>query len=311
MQEVRKACGNALSDSLVIAGDARWSAGDVLDRLLMKRFRIERWRIAAIPGILNGELEYWTQQELLGQVGLRRGLDRRPEVERRLLMWRQASLASAMKRYAENRVEVTEADIWEYRHLTDTSVNVPEVNLRILKTATLDEMQGAVGRLAEGVDFGSVVRTWSVDSSARATGGETGFFPVTTRPQVGSFAAVMDSGQRYGPVSVPGGYMMIEVAGKRFAGMQHDSTSVRREEDARLEVTAMKRQGLLNRFLAQSAQQRGIDIYHDRLRAVAVTRIPMLTYRILGFGGRMFEVPFVDPQLQWLNIDPPKNPVLP
>jgi len=73
----------------------------------------------------------------------------------------------------------------------------------------------------------------------------------------------------------------------------------------------MKRQGLLNRLLARSAQQRGVEIYDDRLRAIAVTPVPMLTYRILGFGGRMFAVPFVDPQIQWLNVEAPPEPVLP
>jgi parvulin-like peptidyl-prolyl isomerase len=312
LQDVRKSCGTGLNDSLVVAGDTRWTVGEVLDRLHLKRFQVDRRRITSIPALLNGELEYWTQQELLAQEGLRRGLDRRPEVERKLLMWRQAYLASLMKQYAENRVVVTEGDVWEYRHLNDTSVVVPEVNLRVLRTSTLEEMQNALGALSAGVDLASVIRTWSADSSARANGGETGFFPVTTRPPLGTFAATLDTGQRYGPVSVPGGYMMFEVTGRRLsAGEKPDSAGLQRGEEARREVTAMKRQGLLNQFLAQSARKRGFEIYQDRLRSIQVTPIPMLTYRILGFGGRMFEVPFVDPQLQWLNIEPPPDPVLP
>jgi parvulin-like peptidyl-prolyl isomerase len=309
--DVQRICAGHLEDSLVVAGDIRWSVDEVLTRLHMKRFRIERWRLDALPAVLNGELEYWTQQELLAQEGLRRGLDQRPEVERKLLMWRQASLAAAMKRYAEDRVGVSAAEVWEYRHFVDTGLVVPEINLRVLRTATPEEMQSALGAMADGADFASVVRTWSSDSIARATGGETGFFPVTSRPPLGSFAAAMDSGQRYGPVSVPGGELMFEVIGKRSAGGKGDSVSAGPEQDARAELTAMKRQGLLNQFLSQSAMKRGIDVYEDRLRAIAVTPIPMLTYRILGFGGRMFEVPFVDPQIQWLNVEPPQNPVLP
>jgi parvulin-like peptidyl-prolyl isomerase len=295
----------------VIAGDVRWSVEEVLERLYGKRFQIERRRIGAVPAVLNGELEYWTQQELLAQEALRRGLDHRPDVERKLLMWRQAALAGAMKRYAESRVQVSEADVWEYRHAVDTSTSVPEVNLRVLKTATLEEMQSALGQLSAGEDFGTVVRRWGADSTARARGGETGFFPVTDRALLGAFTATLDSGQRYGPVSIPGGYMLVEVTGKRIAGAQSDSLALRDEEQARQDVTALKRQGLLNTFLAQSARRRGFDVYTDRLRAISVTSIPMLTYRILGFGGRMFEVPFVDPQIQWLNIEPPPEPVLP
>jgi hypothetical protein len=310
--DVRSRCEAAIADSLVVAGTTCWTVGDVIDRLFTKRFQIRRTEIAALPATLNGELEFWTQQELLAQEGLQRGLDHRPEVARKLQLWRQAYLASLMKQYAQSRVEVTDAEVWEYRRFVDTSVTVPEVNLRVLKTATLEEMQSALGALAAGEDFGSVVRTWSMDSSARAGGGETGYFPVTMRPPVGAFAAAMDSGQRYGPVVVPGGHMMFEVIGRRFPHVgTTDSAALRRDEEARREVLAMKRQGLLNQFIAQTARKRGYDIYEDRLRAISVTTVPMLTYRILGFGGRMFEVPFVDPQIQWLRIEPPEEPVLP
>ena len=37
----------------------------------------------------------------------------------------------------------------------------------------------------------------------------------------------------------------------------------------------------------------------------------MMTYRLLGFGGRMFEVPFVEKLIDWLNVEPPGNKILP
>jgi len=42
-----------------------------------------------------------------------------------------------------------------------------------------------------------------------------------------------------------------------------------------------------------------------------VSPVPMMTFRLLGFGGRMFEVPFVEPELDWLNVDSPGGDVLP
>jgi hypothetical protein len=35
----------------------------------------------------------------------------------------------------------------------------------------------------------------------------------------------------------------------------------------------------------------------------------MMTFRILGFGGKMPAVPFVDPQLDWLDVETPKEVV--
>jgi len=37
----------------------------------------------------------------------------------------------------------------------------------------------------------------------------------------------------------------------------------------------------------------------------------MMTFRLLGFGGRMFAAPFVPSELDWVNIDPPSTPVIP
>lgn len=311
VESVRAECGSALADSLVVAGESRWSLGETLERLRAKRFQIGRERIGEIPAVLNGELEYWTQQELLGQEGIRRGLDRRPEVERRLSMWREALLAGMMKRYAESRVEVNDTEVLRYQKEMDPAAVVPEVNLRVLETSTLDEMQSALALLEAGTDLEAVVRTWSTDSLARENGGVTGYFPITGRPPMGELAASMAIGDRYGPLSLSGGFAMFELLGKRSAPPVRDTASVQRWNEARRQLTARKQQGLLNRFLAQVANARGVDIYADRLRSISVTPLPMLTFRILGFGGRMFEVPFVDPQLQWLNIEPPQSPVLP
>jgi len=35
-----------------------------------------------------------------------------------------------------------------------------------------------------------------------------------------------------------------------------------------------------------------------------------MTFRVLGFGGRMFAVPFVDRQIEWLNVEPPKGKIV-
>ena len=58
-------------------------------------------------------------------------------------------------------------------------------------------------------------------------------------------------------------------------------------------------------FLAQVGEKRGFDVFQDRLARIKVTPIPMMSFRILGFGGRMFAMPFVDRQIDWINVEPP------
>jgi len=71
----------------------------------------------------------------------------------------------------------------------------------------------------------------------------------------------------------------------------------------------MKARRALSLFLAGAGKEMGFDVYADRLRMIKVSTIPMMTFRILGFGGRMPAVPFVDPQLDWLDVEPPKEVV--
>jgi hypothetical protein len=63
--------------------------------------------------------------------------------------------------------------------------------------------------------------------------------------------------------------------------------------------------------LASIAKEKGVDIYTDRLKALKVTSIPMMSFRILGFGGRMLAVPFVTPELDWLGVDLGKGNTVP
>jgi hypothetical protein len=104
---------------------------------------------------------------------------------------------------------------------------------------------------------------------------------------------------------------MVQLAAKRNAPDRKDTALVGRFERGRLEVLRMKQQRVLTLFLSQSARARGFDVFADRLKALTVTTTPMLAYRLLGFGGRMFEVPFVEPQLEWLETDPPSQTILP
>ena len=79
----------------------------------------------------------------------------------------------------------------------------------------------------------------------------------------------------------------------------------------RQEVFRMKVKRTTDLFLAQSAKRRGFDIYQESLLSLKVTPVPMMTYRLLGFGGRMFSVPFVSKQIDWVNVDPPSSTIIP
>jgi hypothetical protein len=80
---------------------------------------------------------------------------------------------------------------------------------------------------------------------------------------------------------------------------------------ARQEILSLKTKRTLNLLLAQSGQKRGFTVYQDRLKEIKVSAVPMMTFRVLGFGGRIWGAPMLEKQVKWLTIEPPATQVVP
>lgn len=303
------ACAPILDDTLTVVGSKAWTVRDVLDRLMTQGFHIKAKDILRLPRLINSELEFRAQQELISQEALRRGLDESPFVKDRLAVWQSAYLADMLKRYAYDRVSVSEAEVFSYLNSRDSAEQIPMVRLRELRAPSLDAMSPALSAIESGMSFEDVAAQFNTNELLRATKGVSELFPITERQPLGGIASQMDIGQRYGPVRLKDEVVYFELLEKRLPPA--DSSLEIRKKEAKRELMAMKKRRLVSLLIAQLAGQSGYEIYHDRLMKVEVSTVPMLVYRMLGFGGRMFEVPFVEPQVDWIDIEPPRETILP
>ena len=112
----------------------------------------------------------------------------------------------------------------------------------------------------------------------------------------------MNTGERYGPLSVPDGVLYFELEGKKPAPRTGDSSSAGNFSRAREEAREKKVRRAVTLRVALLAKEKGVDVYSDRLKMITVSRVPMMTFRILGFGGRMLAVPFGVPEHDWLEL---------
>lgn len=300
-----------LQDTIAVAGDRVWSVHEVLKRLYARSMQFSDSRIQTVFRAINNVLREWVQQELLAQEGLRRKLDQYPSVRRQLDIWLHASLAYSMKEHVNKSVMVTEAEVWAYMSSTDTAVNVPLVQVREVRTVDIESMERAIDELQEGEDFAVVAGRWSADSLLRQTGGLTPRFRVTERSPIGALALTMAVGERYGPIRTTEGFLLFELVSMDTLPNPGNAVSPLIPEQAKADLLRMKQRRTLDLFLAQVGEQRGFDYFDDRLARIRVTDTPMTTFRLLGFGGRMFAVPFVDPLIDWINIDPPSTTIVP
>lgn len=302
---------HAEQETLIVAGSRVWTVKETVERLVTKGFTVNGDSVRGVAARLYSVFWEWSRHELLAEEGFSRGLDRSLAVEQRLGPWRDHYLAGMAQQRIRGIVRVDDADVYAHMRSTDSSVSPPEVRLRVLRTSGIQEMDGAFRQLEAGVPFEQVIRLFSTDPVGRQTGGLTPFFSVTDRYPLGAIASRLEPGQFYGPLRDTTGYIYVQLVERRSNTLPADTVFAARFERAREEARKLKERRAVTLFIAQSAAARGVDIYQDRLSRLRVTPLPMLTYRLLGFGGRMFEVPFVEPQLEWLNVEAPKESILP
>ena len=307
----RKICADALEDTIAIAGTRVWRLSEVLNLLERKSFGVPRDRLSEIPGRLNVEVEVLVQQELLAQEALRRKLDQVTDVRDQIAMWSQYFLAEGVKDSLTRSVVVSDDEVWKQMRTQNPNASIPQVQLRLLVTRTLMDMKDALGDLDRGDSLAGVIRRWSIDTSTSSRGGLTGFIHVTDRYPLGEMAESLEVGQRFGPVRTEMGIGYGEVVGKRFSPDARDTSFARRFAEARAQVSIAKARRKITVSLSGLAKRLGYAVYRDRVSMLKVTSTPMMTFRILGFGGRMFAVPFVDPQLDWLGVENPERQVMP
>jgi parvulin-like peptidyl-prolyl isomerase len=222
-------------------------------------------------------------------------------------MWWQSLLAAGVKDSVRRMTKVTDAETWAAMKYRDSSLAVPQVQIRELRGNSILQIQAALDDIDHGATFEEAVRRWSDAPAAKSNGGLSGYFPITDRPPIGEIAGALNVGQRYGPLRIGNAFIYFEVVGKKSGPLRQDSAFSARYARARAEVSVAKARRTLTLMLAQIGKQMGFDVFADRVRMIEVTPVSMMTFRVIGFGGKMPAVPFVDPQLDWLGVEPPEE----
>jgi parvulin-like peptidyl-prolyl isomerase len=311
LEVMRERCRSILQDSIVAIGSSYWNVQDVLMKLRGKVFMINPGRTTGIAAQLNNHLQIIVQQELLAEEALSRKLDERWSVKNELDIWRQQILAKYEEMNIQRNVQLSDQEIFRFISETSPDVRFPRVQIRELHTGDLTAMEHALAEMRSGIPFEEIIRKYSTDTRTAQNGGLSGEFTINERPPLGTIAWTMNVGEHYGPVKMNNDYFFFELVKKEFPAGMTDSSFNATVRKAGSALYPIKQKKVLDAVIAKSARDRGYDIYTDRLKMLTVSGAPMMTYRILGFGGRMFAVPFVTPQVDWVGIEDPEKVLLP
>jgi peptidyl-prolyl cis-trans isomerase C len=220
----------------------------------------------------------------------------RTELER----WKRHYLAESYKQYLTKDTQVEDFEVYNYYEDHREEFDNPiEVNIREILVHTRSEAIEMLRMLEEGRDFAELARKYSIRNWSARQGGEFGYFPSTSYGEIGRIAAMLEPGQRIGPILIDEGYTIFELIdkrpGDRIGALELEEVEGSIEE----RLLGRKRREVINEKVKMLADKYIVDIDYETLHNLEVSPLQVLVIRHFGFGGIFPAVPLLDQILQW------------
>ncbi len=227
-------------------------------------------------------------------------LHERKEIKKELERWERHYVAESIKQYLTKDVRVDEFEIYNYYEDHRAEFDNPfEVNIREILVRTRPEAMEIIRMLEEGKDFGELARRYSIRNWSARRDGEFGYFPSTSYGEIGRIAAMLEPGQRFGPILIDEGYTIFELIDKRPGERPGARELDEVEESIEERLLGRKRRETINEKVKTLADKYIVDIDYETLHALDVSSLQVLVIRHYGFGGVFPAVPLLDQILQW------------
>ncbi|NWG71255.1 MAG: peptidylprolyl isomerase [Parvularculaceae bacterium] len=161
----------------------------------------------------------YVEQRLLSRAATEQGLQREPEVARKLLAARDRILAAA---FMERKLgeTVTDDQVKKiYERNADATRLGEAVKCRHIVVATEEEANAILAELAAGADFGEIARARSLDRATGPQGGETGYLSRNQMTPAFAEAAFSTPEGEIAPLFfTEAGWNILEVVDRRRSG---------------------------------------------------------------------------------------------
>ena len=161
-------------------------------------------------------VESYVEQRLLARAAQDTGMQRSPQVLRRVNAARDRVLAAA---FLDSRIkEAVQPETIErlYNSQRDITALGDEVRVRHILVETGEQAEDIIARLNDGGDFGAIARAESRDRATAPLGGEVGWFSQgIMSPNFSRVAFATKVGELAPPFQTEFGWHIIEVLGRR------------------------------------------------------------------------------------------------
>lgn len=278
----------------------RFNGGDltlgyVLDNLSTAGFAPKDTSLPEITVSLHSALKFIVQNYFLAKRAVQLGLENSQEVKYNVQMFLDAYLSARLTDEVLDTVKVTQTQVNNYfeTHKDEVLKDV-ELRLQMFSFENINEAAQVLNKLSE------------LKNSTEDTTGAI-WLRASQLSELGAVLAELKNGDVYGPIFVKGKYTIFRVLDKRSSissyKIQH---SIQVAKDMLLSQT---RRDVLSKYIAHLAEEQRVTIFANKLGSINVTPIQMLTFRYIGFGGKIVAVPTLYPHEDWIKYYNPKNVV--
>jgi hypothetical protein len=276
-----------LSSPMLQFKDGGLNLEDVFDQLPLSGFAPKDTSLGLITESLHAALRFMVQNHFLEQQAIKLGLENSGEVKYNTQMFLDAFRSAKLADEITDTVKVTSKQVTEYFEThKDEVLKGVKLQLQIFRIKNIDEAAAQLNRLNK------------VKENPSDTSGST-WISASQLGELGAVLAELKNGSVYGPVYMDSTFTIFRVIDKK---MSVSKAAVENSiQAARDMLLAKTKSDVLNKYVAKLAEEQNVKLYLNRLNALQVTPIEMLTFRYIGFGGKILAVPSLYPREDWLK----------
>lgn len=250
--------------------------------------------------VLNAKTKKYIEHKILAREGYKMGLNNSSIVQRNIKLWKDNYLYQLVVSTFKDSSNVTDEEIKQYyNELQNGKFRLKEVNIDEVVTDSLEVAEIILRELENGADIKDLAIRYSIKEDAKLNQGESGFFPVSSKGEIGKLADKMQIGEIYGPLKIPEGYTIFKLIGVKNDTVAKSESFEQIKKELSNELSYLKMKKSMNNFIVNLANKYNVSINFDLLKSISVTNIISVAYNYLGFGGRILAVPLLAPNYDW------------
>lgn len=254
-----------------------------------------------IQWILNNNIKTVIQNELLAREGLKRNLQQSDNVRHDLSTWMDNRKGNILLRRVIDTIAVEESEIEaEYQREPSMYGATVWVKLREILVDSIALAKSLRERLKRGDNFALMAKQYSKRKAWAQRGGESELQDVKALGDLGVYAASAVPGEIEGPWKIKEGYTIFTVIERKVIDDSLRGNFAATKQVIQSKLLQQKRQKTLDQYLGTLAKKYNVVLDETALRNVETTSHSMVTWRHIGFGGRIVAVPQVLRQSEWI-----------